>query len=263
MRCSQHFLRRLVLALLVGTGLILGWKQIASFAFWTIGDRKHDKHNYDGAIADYTEAIRLNPKDAEVYERRGAAKYDRGDYDGAIADESVAIRLDPKDASAYVKRGQAYRDKGDYAKAIADYNEAIRLHPKNASVYLWRAGAFGLKGDYDKAIADYNEAIRLDPTFDSAYSGLARLLAVGPDANVRNGTKAVEYAKKACELTEWKTPRDFDTLAAAYAEAGDFDNAVKWETKYLESNPPKDASERARQRLSLYELKKPYHEEKP
>jgi len=69
-------------------------------------------------------------------------------------------------------------------------------------------------------------------------------------------------------LSKWKLPIILDTLAAAYAEAGDFDNAVKWQNKYLESdylksNPSNDTLEKARQRLSLYEQKKPYHEEKP
>jgi hypothetical protein len=75
--------------------------------------------------------------------------------------------------------------------------------------------------------------------------------------------KAVEYALKACELSEWKTPRWFNTLAAAYAEAGDFDNAIKWQNKYLESNLSKDDSEEANQRLSQYKQKKPYHGENP
>jgi len=101
-----------------------------------------------------------------------------------------------------------------------------------------------------------------------AYSNLAWLLAVCPDAKVRNGKKAIEYAKKACELSEWETPSWFGALAAAYAEAGDFDNAVKWQTKYLDANypnssPSNDTPEKARQRLGLYEQKKPYHEDKP
>jgi len=96
-----------------------------------------------------------------------------------------------------------------------------------------------------------------------AYINFASLLAACPDAHVRNGEKAVEYATKACELSEWKTPAYLSTLAAAYAEAGHFDDAVKWQNEYLVSNSSKDDWEKARQRLSLYEQKKPYHEQKP
>ncbi len=121
----------------------------------------------------------------------------------------------------------------------------------------------GRAGDYDRAVAEFSEAIRLKPDLMEAYNNVSWLLAVCPDANLRNGERAVEYAKRACVLSGWKAPATLDTLAAACAEAGDFDNAIKWEIKYLESNPSKDDSEKHRQRLSLYQQKKPYHEEKP
>jgi tetratricopeptide (TPR) repeat protein len=84
-----------------------------------------------------------------------------GDYDRAIADYNEAIRLDPKDVNAYIYRGFAYGAKGDHYRAVTDYSEAIRLGP-NTSAYNNRGNLYRSKGDCDRAIADLTEAIRLD-----------------------------------------------------------------------------------------------------
>ncbi|MBN2021958.1 MAG: trypsin-like peptidase domain-containing protein, partial [Pirellulales bacterium] len=116
---------------------------------------------YDRAIADYTEAIRLDPKNALAYFFRGFAYRHKHEYDSAIADFTEAIRLDPKDADAYVWRGFAYLRKYEYDRAIADFTEAIRLKPEYALAYSGRGDAYRLKHEYDSAIADFTEAIRL------------------------------------------------------------------------------------------------------
>ena len=100
---------------------------------------------------------------AIAYYSRGLAYYDKGDDDRAIAEYNEAIRLDPKFAQAYSSRGLAYDHKGDLGHADPDYNEAIRLDPKYAQAYFNRGNAYYQKGDDDRAIADYSEAIRLDP----------------------------------------------------------------------------------------------------
>ena len=91
--------------------------------------------------------------------------YATREYNEAIAYYTEAIRLDPKDAWTYSKRGNAYRETGDYSREIADYTEAIRLDPQFAAVYYNRADAYCNKGEYDEAIADYTEAIRFEPDF--------------------------------------------------------------------------------------------------
>jgi lipoprotein NlpI len=120
------------------------------------------------AIADISEALQIRPG-AIDYNNRGLAYATKGDRDRAIADYSEAVRLDPKFANAYNNRGLAYRAKGDNDRAIADFNEAITVDPKLASAYNNRGNAYRAKGDNDRAIADYDEAIRGDPKFANAY----------------------------------------------------------------------------------------------
>jgi tetratricopeptide (TPR) repeat protein len=141
------------------------------------------KGDLDHAIADYTDAIRLDPTFVLAYKNRGIGYQAKGDLDRAIADYTEAIRLDPTFALAYNNRGAAHKAKGDYGRAIADYTEAIRINPlpsstthnvtTQISVYNNRGIAYEANGDYDRAIADYSEAIRLDPTFVPGYRNRA------------------------------------------------------------------------------------------
>jgi tetratricopeptide (TPR) repeat protein len=217
----------------------------------------------DEAIADYDKVIRLDPKYAPAYNNRGIIYQDKREYDKAINSYDEAIRLDPKYAAAYMNRGNAHQDKEDYDKAINSYDEAIRIDPKLAEAYGIRGTAYQNKREYDRAIADYDKAIRLDPKLAEAYDNFAWLLGTCPQAGFRDGKKAVEYATKACELSDWKDPPSIDTLAAAYAEVGDFEQAIKWETNFLgTSNLSGEDTAGGKSRLALYQAHQPYHAEK-
>src|SRR5215216_1032015 len=120
-------------------------------------------NDYDRAIPDYNEAIRLKIKEPDAYYNRSIAFNIKGDYDRAIADCDEAIKLKPDDPYFYFSRGYASLKKGDYDRTIADYDKVISLKSDYAPAYNNRGIAFNSKGDYDRAIADYDEAIRLKP----------------------------------------------------------------------------------------------------
>jgi WD40 repeat protein/tetratricopeptide (TPR) repeat protein/serine/threonine protein kinase len=226
------------------------------------GNAWYNKEAYDKAIADYYEAILLEPKSADTYRYRGSAYYGKEDYDNAIIDYTKAIRLEPKDAYAHRNRGGLFYLKRDYDKAIADYTEAIRLDPEDAETYRYRGSAWRAKKDYEKALADYTLAIERDAKDSLALADRAWLLATCPDARYRDAKRAVDSAKQACELSSWKEPNNLDILAAAFAEAGEFDQAIKQEKKALEDPAfAKTFGEGARKRLKLYEGHKPYRDE--
>jgi tetratricopeptide (TPR) repeat protein len=194
---------------------------------------------------------------------RGCAWYWKNDYTKAIADFDEVIRLDPQYVKAYVYRASAWYRKTEYDKAIRDYTEAIRLDPTLAGVYVERGDARRDKGEWAEAAADYAEAIGRGSNLANAYDGRAWIWAACPDAKHRDGKRAVESATKSCELTAWKVPNNLDTLAAAYAESGDFLSAVKWQAKAVALATDEDDKAAYSTRLKLYRAKKPYRLDMP
>jgi Flp pilus assembly protein TadD len=227
-----------------------------------------NRGDYDEAIRLFTKAIESGDLSQEtlisVYNSRANTWDAKRDYDHAIADYSKAIELSPKNAIAkltYYGRGYAWRKKGDYDRAIADYTKAIELDPNFTYAYGSRGYAWRKKGGYDRAIADYTKVIELDPKDADTYNNLAWLLAVCPESKYRDGEKAIELAKKAIELKE--TTVHIDTLAAAYAEAGRFQDAIQTEegaiAKLKQEGNTKGIAE-FEQHLASYKAGKPWRE---
>jgi tetratricopeptide (TPR) repeat protein len=228
-------------------------------AFNSRGIAWNTKREYDRALTDFNDAIRLDPRSPLAYYNRGFTWGVKKDYAKAIADFNEAIRLDPNYRTAYHARGIAWSVKNDFGRAIADYTEAIRLDPNYEIVFYNRGSAWYRKKEYDKALADYTEAIRLNPKYKLAYNNRAWLRATCPDADYRDGKKALESAISGLALD----PNDgssMDTLAAAHAECGDFTEAVRWQEKAL-ADPQLKNDAAARRRLDLYRDMKPYREE--
>ncbi len=182
------------------------------------------------------------------------------DYDKAITDCDEAIRLDPGFANAYGCRGLVWAGRSEFDKALADYTEAIRLNPRGGWVYENRGYAWENKKQFNKAIADYGEAIRLDPKGALAYNATAWIWATCPETKYRDGKKAVEAATHACELSQWRDAEHLGTLAAAYAEAGEFAKAIEFQVKAIKLYTSPADQKMGEARLELYIEKKPYRE---
>jgi len=156
---SATFLKSIFVTLSLSVVLSAAIAQTSAVDYLNRGVIEKANGDFDGAIADYTHAIELDPIYAAAYSNRGNAKQAKGDLDGAIADCNRAIELDPKDPKAHKYRAVAKKEKGDLDGAIADYNRAIELDPKFAAAYFHRGIAKQAKGDLKGAIGDINGAI--------------------------------------------------------------------------------------------------------
>jgi tetratricopeptide (TPR) repeat protein len=121
------------------------------------------KGDYDLAIKDYDESIKVNPKDSKAFYNRGLAYNRKGERDRAIADLDEAIKLDPYYTNAFLARAQVYEKKSEYDRALRDYDEVIGLQPTWGRPWNGRCWVNGLLGQLQAALSDCNEAIRLQP----------------------------------------------------------------------------------------------------
>ncbi len=156
------------------------------------------------------------------YLNRGAIYADSNQPDKAILDFTEAIRVNPKESKAYFNRALKYTQKQEIEKAIADYTHAIRIDPNYNQALENRGVLFQHSKAYDRALADYRQAMKVNPQSALAWNNVAWMLAASPIDTMRDGKKAVEYARRACDLSSWKDANIIGTLAGAYAEAGDF-----------------------------------------
>jgi tetratricopeptide (TPR) repeat protein len=151
-----------------------------------------------------------------------------------------------------------------YRKTFPALPGPLDLPPQAAhgKAHLQRGNEFLARGEFETALDDYTAAIRLDPRNAEALDGRAVIGATAPDESFRDGARAVADAQRACELTDWKEPRYLATLAAAHAETGDFDQAVKWQAKARELADKEQQAEFT-DRLKLYQSGSPYRRVPP
>ncbi|HWB58197.1 MAG TPA: tetratricopeptide repeat protein, partial [Chthoniobacteraceae bacterium] len=183
----------------------------------------------DKAIADFTEALRLDTNNINAMQFRGDAFMRKGDFAKAAEDYSALIAAQPGSNAARDFRAAAYLKSGDADKALADAEQALALVAGDKEAGVLRGSALAAKGSYDKALEVLNKLIAAQPDYAPALNAAAQLLATCPDANFRDPAKALALAQKACELSQWKDAECIDTLAAAEAAGGDWENAVKHE----------------------------------
>ena len=142
-------------------------------------------------------------------------------------------------------------------ETVAHYERVLQLKPDLVSVRNGLALLLQRLGRFKDAITHFEEIARLKPDSDSAHNNLGWLRATCPDPEYRDAEKAEASARRACELTGWKHFGALDTLGAAYAAGGKFDEAVKWQSKALELAPERAKAD-LRSRLELYAAGKPY-----
>jgi tetratricopeptide (TPR) repeat protein len=218
------------------------------------------KGDLDGALADLNHALTLSPRHVGALTARGGLLLARNDCDAALADYTASLEQSPAQADALRDRGLCWLQKGVLYRAAADLDESIRLNSADGVAFNNRGVVFLKAGDYRRAVADLEESIRLMPELPNPHRHLAWLRATCPDPQFRDGPAAVPSATRALELSGWKSAESLGVLAAAHAEAGEWDRAIEWQTKCLEASSA-EAQESMHQRLELYKSGKPFREE--
>jgi Tfp pilus assembly protein PilF len=185
----------------------------------------------------------------------------KGDAAGAKRNVDAVLQGDPAFWPALYVRAQIYLREGKYDLALKDCNEALRQDRSVVEAALLRADVNARLGKYGEALKDYNYLVSLHPknvTLARILSDRAWFYATCPNGSFRNGQQAVKDAKVACSIMVWKDEDMIDTLAAAYAETGDFNSAVQYATQALtiKDIPPED-SKRIQRHLESFQQRKP------
>jgi tetratricopeptide (TPR) repeat protein len=213
----------------------------------------------EAAIAEWKKALEINPDDPMANNNLGTHLLKRGQLNEAIPYFEKAVSLKPDYADAQNNLGIVLLQKGRAGEAIEHLEKAEEINPRNTQTYYNLGAAFYMQGEVTKALAEWRAGLHADPEDLPLLSQAAWVLATNPQAAVRNGSEAVELAARAVKLSGAKDPATLDTLAAAFAEAGRFPEAVQTARQALALATEPLAGD-VKARIALYEAKRPFRD---
>jgi tetratricopeptide (TPR) repeat protein len=203
-------------------------------ANYDLGNAFFQQGRMDEAIAQFQKTLAINSSDmdvhynyADVHNNLGNVFLRQGRMDEAVAQFQTALAINPKDANTHYNLGNVFRQQGGVNEAIAQFQKALAIKPQFAEAHYNLGNAVLQQGHVDEAIAQYQRALEIKPDYVEAQNNMAWVLATCPQVSLRNGIKSVELAERANQLTGGKNPVILATLAAAYAEAGRFPEAIE------------------------------------
>ena len=232
-------------------------------ALYNLGIALAAQGQFNEAIENFRKAIQIKPNDCDALNNLGIALAAQGRFDEAFENFRKAIQINPNDCDALDNLGTALAERGQFDEAIENYHKAIQINSNRPQTFFHLGTILGQSGRTREAVVQYREALRLNPNLAGALNNLAWILASNPDDELRNGAEAVRLAERACELTHYGKPVFIGTLAAAYAEARRFGEAVETAKRALNLNATQNnqpLAEAIQTRLKLYEINVPYHE---
>jgi protein O-mannosyl-transferase len=217
----------------------------------------------DEAISHCERAVAMEPNDPDGQVSLGNALLEKKRIDEAIIHYQKAMAIWPDHFLARYSLGQAFLEKGELDTAIAHCRAALLIRPDDADCHTVLAAALDEKGETAEAIQHYEKALKIFPQSISALTNLAWLLATSPSESLRNGGKAVEIARLADQLSGGTNTVVLRTLAAAYAETGQFGKAIesaRTAVQLARMHDDDSLTMELEQQIALYRLHKPYHE---
>jgi Flp pilus assembly protein TadD len=177
-------------------------------------------------VALFEHNVAVTPDNGSAHFTLGLAFEHAGDTNRAVVCYRVAKALSPDELQIRRNLAGLLARQGQLPAAEAEFEELLALRPDEFGAHAGLAGVFAAQGRVDEEVDQLNQALRIDPDSAEALNNLAWALATSPRAEIRDGPRAVQLAQHACELTHFEKTIFIGTLAAAYAEAGQFDDAV-------------------------------------
>lgn len=229
-------------------------------AYYNMGITFRAQRKHDEAINCYRQALRLKPDHVETHGNLGSMLSAQRKFDEAIKHFHLALQIRPDFAEVHYNLGLALKSQGKPDEAIKHFRRALRIKPDLAEAHNNLALALTMTGQLDEAIEHFREAVRLKPDYLAPLNRMARILAMHPEPKLRDPGQAIELARRAAELTGHKDAAILETLAAAYAAAGQLDQAIKTAEAALSLATAAQADELAnhiRKQIQIYRQVKP------